>query len=99
MQDGRPNLAHTPEHAVELDTGTSVPPTSSRRSSISAARIIGFLLGCLRPSWRNNLKLLRFSIETIARYSRDKTKVPDRCAMCQKPLYCPSCEKLSTHFT
>ena len=58
---------------------------------------IGFLPGCRRPPPEEQFELFWFSIETIARSARNKTKVPDRCAMCQEPLYCPNCQKISTH--
>ncbi len=38
-----------------------------------------------------------FVIETVAEFSRDKTKVPDRCSRCREPLYCPKCEEIPTH--
>ena len=56
-----------------------------------------FSAGASAASPEEQFELFWFSIETIARYSRGKTKVPDRCAVCREPLYCPSCEKVSTH--
>ena len=56
-----------------------------------------FSAGVSAASPEEQFELFWFSIETIARFSRDKTKVPDRCAVCEEPLYCPSCEAVSTH--
>ncbi len=38
-----------------------------------------------------------FAIETVAVFSGGAEKVPDRCARCRTPLYCPSCAEVSTH--
>jgi hypothetical protein len=38
-----------------------------------------------------------FAIETLALESRDTTRVPDRCARCRSPLYCPECKETPTH--
>ena len=48
-------------------------------------------------SAEEQFELFWFSIETIARCSEDKTRVPDKCAVCQEPLYCPKCKEVSTH--
>ena len=56
-----------------------------------------FSVGVSATSPEEQFELFWFAIETIARFSRDKTKVPDRCAVCKEPLYCPSCEEVSTH--
>ena len=42
-------------------------------------------------------ELFWFSIETMARHTRDKAKVPDLCPHCREPLYCPKCEANPTH--
>lgn len=42
-------------------------------------------------------ELFWFTIETLARYSRSKEKVPDLCARCREPLYCRKCQEVSTH--
>jgi hypothetical protein len=42
-------------------------------------------------------ELFWFSIETLARLLRDKTKVPDLCPRCREPLYCTSCQTTPTH--
>lgn len=56
-----------------------------------------FSAGVSATSPEEQFELFWFSIETIARSASNKTKVPDRCAMCQEPLYCPNCQKISTH--
>jgi len=38
-----------------------------------------------------------FAIETLARNSLEKERVPDRCCRCRGSLYCPKCEEISTH--
>jgi hypothetical protein len=38
-----------------------------------------------------------FCIETLARISRDKAPVADKCQVCREPLYCRTCETVSTH--
>lgn len=42
-------------------------------------------------------ELFWFAIETLARHSRSKAKVPDLCAKCREPLFCRKCEEVSTH--
>ena len=42
-------------------------------------------------------ELFWFAIETLARYSRSKEKVPDLCAKCREPLFCNKCAEVSTH--
>lgn len=42
-------------------------------------------------------QLFWFAIETLARHSRSKDKVPDRCGICREPLYCRKCEEVTTH--
>jgi hypothetical protein len=41
-------------------------------------------------------ELFWFSIETLARYLRDKAKVPDLCPRCREPLYCNKCQTTPT---
>lgn len=38
-----------------------------------------------------------FSIETMARHTRDPERVPDRCPQCREPLYCAKCQSTPTH--
>ena len=56
-----------------------------------------FSAGASADMPEEQFQLFWFSIETIARYSREKTKVPDTCAVCRKPLYCPRCKGIPTH--
>jgi hypothetical protein len=42
-------------------------------------------------------ELFWFAIEIMARRTRNREKVPDLCAACHQPLYCPNCQKVSTH--
>lgn len=42
-------------------------------------------------------ELFWFAIETLARYSGSKDKVPDLCARCREPLFCRKCDEVSTH--
>ena len=42
-------------------------------------------------------QLFWFCVETLARATRDKSPVPDRCATCHEPLYCRKCAKDSKH--
>ena len=55
MQGGRPNLAHTTEHAVELDTGTSIAAGVSCRLRYGMfCRRFSSLMWCARmlPIWQ-----------------------------------------------
>ena len=45
----------------------------------------------------NQFRLFWFCIETLARTTRDKSPVSDRCPTCREPLYCRTCDKISTH--
>src|SRR5207249_2591400 len=35
--------------------------------------------------------------ELAAQINKDTTKVPDQCAHCSGPLFCQSCQKITTH--
>ena len=56
-----------------------------------------FSAGTSADTPEEQFQLFWFSIETIARCSRDKAKVPDRCAVCREPLYCSRCKEIPTH--
>src|SRR6266404_4387699 len=38
-----------------------------------------------------------FSIETLARHTRNPERVPDRFPTCREPLYCAKCQSTPTH--
>lgn len=42
-------------------------------------------------------ELFWFALEIMAQRTRNRDKVPDLCAACHQPLYCPNCQKVSTH--
>jgi hypothetical protein len=42
-------------------------------------------------------ELFWFAVEIMAHRTRKTDKVPDKCAVCHQPLYCPNCQKVSTH--
>ena len=56
-----------------------------------------FSAGASADTIQEQFQLFWFSIETIARCSRDKARVPDRCAVCREPLYCSRCKETPTH--
>jgi hypothetical protein len=45
----------------------------------------------------DKFQLFWFCIETLARKTRNKSLVPDKCPACREPLYCGKCEKVSMH--
>ena len=56
-----------------------------------------FAAGISAKSPDVQFQMFWFCIETLARYTRDPARVPDRCPQCREPLYCANCQNTPTH--
>lgn len=56
-----------------------------------------FSVGVAADAPDEQFQLFWFSIEILARRGKSNQQVEDKCAVCRQPLYCPACEKTSTH--
>ena len=90
-----PNL---PQLVLGQGISSSIELLLSADASVDLRQAVHwFSAGVSAASPEEQFELFWFAIETIARFARDKTKVPDRCAVCKESLYCPKCEAVSTH--
>jgi hypothetical protein len=56
-----------------------------------------FSAGLAEEQPDGQFEMFWFCIETLARIPGDGERVPDRCAVCRSPLYCPQCRQETTH--
>lgn len=53
--------------------------------------------GARRPDATEQFMYFWFALELLAEASKSPERVPDRCALCRGPLFCQTCDRVTTH--
>ena len=89
-----PQQILTDEHARTVELLMSADP-GTNNDVMQALR--WFSVAVSASGQEEQFEFFWFALETIARMRADRSKVPDRCAMCREPLFCRKCERVTEH--
>jgi hypothetical protein len=88
---GRPVLALNTDIASTVEKFLS----SDNVEVLRALRWFRYGMAAAAPD--EQFQMIWFALETLAKVFKSVEKVPDRCASCREPLYCPKCQAPSQH--
>ena len=88
--DPQPFLTDQFSSSIERLLEFDIPPAIQRA-------LRWYRLGIVASAPDDQFTYFWFALEIVAEFQKPTTKVHDKCARCQSPLYCEQCEKYPLH--